>query len=84
MLSARVVRVRMAYREPSSGGIGRCLTENWSETHCDSEVLTQKACLCYADGGRKGGLGFRKDLRDLGDPGMNEDDVEILRRAVRI
>ena len=84
MLSARVVRVRMAYLEPSGGGIGRCLTENWSETHCASEALTQKACLFYADGGRKGGLGFRKDLRDLGDPGIGKDDVGNLERAVRI
>lgn len=50
MGSARVVRVRMAYLEPSSGDIGRCLTEKGRETGVTYKNLTQKACLRYASG----------------------------------
>ncbi len=50
MGSAPVVRVRMAYLEPSNGDIGRCLTEKGSEPGCAHKNLTQKACLRYASG----------------------------------
>lgn len=45
MVPARAVRVRMAYPEPSSGGVGRCLTEKWSEI-CLAKKLSRKRHAC--------------------------------------
>lgn len=84
MVSARAVRVRMAYLEPFSGGVGRCLTEKRSEPTLTQQILSQKACLFRADRERNGGLRFRKDPIDLDERGTKEGGAGNRGEPVRI